>query len=88
MVYLIQNTETLDVKIGRTNNIVERKKSLQTGSSTELRILYTIDAPDSFEQHMHSVCGRYRKSGEWFDKDVLNHLIRHPWFRSNMMRFR
>lgn len=62
---------------------------LQIGNSVQLRILYVIEtaAEDSlmFEKHVQGVCKLYGLEGEWFEEGALDHLLRHPWYKENMI---
>ena len=88
MIYFIEDLKANAVKIGRTNDLIKRVQTLQTGNSHKIRCLYTIEAPDYFEQHIHSICTKYHKQGEWFRLEAITHLLKHPWFKKNMLKFR
>lgn len=84
-VYFLSNGR--NIKIGRSKNIEERIMSLQTGNDMDLTLLYVIEnVKESFEKHVHGVSERYHVKGEWFSKEVLNHLLNHPWFKDNMKK--
>lgn len=87
----IQGNEFSDIKIGYSNSLEERIKNLQTGNNEKLEILYYInDVTIAFETHLHSICSRYRKLGEWFDRGVINHLLvgNSPWFIENIKKYK
>ncbi len=92
MVYFIQNPLTKHIKIGSTADLPRRISELQVASSAQLRTLYTIETPEqdslSFEKHVQEICAWYRLEGEWFREEVLDHLLAHPWYKSNMVRTR
>jgi hypothetical protein len=73
------------IKIGRSENVQKRLKELQTGNNENMRLLYIIEqVEETFETFIHEICSRYRENGEWFKKDVINHLLNHPWYKENM----
>lgn len=71
MIYAIGNEDGY-VKIGITrSNIKNRLSSIQTGSSTKLRILKTWElvgdnADRAGEKKLHRHLVKYRSNGEWF----------------------
>ena len=82
-IYFIENGK--EIKIGRSVDIERRLDELQTGNSKELKVLYVIeDVEEWFEKHIHSVCNTFHIRGEWFSKDVLTHLLKHPFYLENM----
>ena len=75
------------IKIGRSNNLDERKQTLQVANEEKLTLLYKIEnVQESFEQHIHEVCYRYKIRGEWFELTCINHLLQNPWFKENMIK--
>ena len=88
-IYFILDRMTNSVKIGRTGDLKSRLATLQTSHATSLRILYTIEnVKSSFEQHIHGICERYHVRGEWFRKEVLNHLLEHPFYKERLIPFK
>lgn len=78
MVYFLKNKDG-NVKIGYTENIDQRKSTLETASDHELKLIGIIpDVPIEFEKHLHGICERYHIKGEWFSKDCLEHLSKTP----------
>lgn len=76
-----------EIKIGRSVDIERRIEELQIANSVDLHLLYKIeDVEESFEQHIHSVCSRYHVRGEWFTEGVLDHLLKHPYYKENMKK--
>lgn len=73
-IYLFTDGESF-VKIGKTKDVDKRLENLQVGNPKELYLIDIIEnVPDSFENHMHSVCRCYRIKGEWFKISVLDHI--------------
>lgn len=68
-IYFIQDLKTGLVKIGKSNNPKLRLKTLQTGSSSELKLLKTIPGGIYLEQILHKYFNHIRKKGEWFMLD-------------------
>lgn len=77
-VYLICDPDQNVYKIGVTRNIVQnRLKKLQTGNSSELHIVYTVetDYPFRLETLLHNKFSNKKVQGEWYklsDEDVKN----------------
>jgi len=83
-IYFIRSNDR--IKIGYSDNIVQRKVSLQTGNANRLVIEYVIkDASMIFEKHIHSVCKQFLILNEWFEEGVLDHLLKQPWYKENMI---
>ena len=61
------------VKIGVTNNIKKRLKTLQTGNPWRLQVMAIVYRPDAFQLeaalHRHFDAQRMRPDGEWFRFD-------------------
>jgi len=84
-IYFIESGD--EVKIGRSVDVERRIEELQVGNSNKLKLLYTINNVDeSFETFLHSVCERFKVRGEWFKKkDVLEFLLKHPYYNNSMI---
>lgn len=69
-IYLIESEETKKLKIGYTNDPQQRCKSLQTGNSEKLNLIYQIPVPEkkarNIEKKLHHELSIYRVRGEWF----------------------
>lgn len=68
-IYLIQNKETGHFKIGRSKNIKNRMRQLQTGSSGELVLVdkFETNFASKLESYLHTIYLSNRTNGEWFD---------------------
>jgi len=90
-VYLIGGDASPLVKIGTTNNVASRLRSIQNMSPTPLRVLWHTEGGFGLEQALHDRFRKYRKHGEWFDFGNRNpvtavskaaaglaHLVRDP----------
>lgn len=89
-IYFIAN-EKHEIKIGYTNNILTRIQNLQVGNSENLSTEYVIEIDESdrkLESHIHGICEKYHIAGEWFSDNALIHLLKHPWFKENMVKVR
>jgi len=79
-IYFITDGEF--IKIGKSKNPKRRKKQLQTGNGNNLRVAYILEnVEDYLERDIHSLCRRYKKQGEWFEKDVMTFLFSLPWYK-------
>lgn len=66
MIYFIQNQRTLAVKIGFSDNVRARYRSLKTASSDTLKLLGTIPGDRVVERELHDRFSLQRLAGEWF----------------------
>mgnify|MGYP006935516554 CR=1 len=68
MVYLLQNTETKNLKIGYCshNNSKSRAKACQTYSENEIVCLYDVPGDISLERYFHEKFKNLRIRNEWF----------------------
>jgi len=86
-VYYILNEEKDKVKIGVSNNPMQRAKELQTASGEEIEIINTIEFKNrneamKAESFLHREFGMWRKkpskvsrSCEWFDAEIVEKLM-------------
>ena len=81
MLYIMQNGETNQYKIGITNDLNRRHGNLQTGCPTELKIITVYTHYDRkqiqyYERVLHRYyekCGcKIRDNGEWFELKVAD----------------
>ena len=74
-VYLIHDTDNDTYKIGVTKDLNKRIKSLQTGNSSELKLIesFRTDYPFRLETMLHRNFEQYRELNEWFriPKDIV-----------------
>lgn len=63
--YIVRHPTTNMIKIGRTNDVQGRIKSLQTGAGAILATLAVI--PADIEQELHKRFADLRRHGEWFE---------------------
>lgn len=68
-VYIIRDEGTGRVKIGMTNNVVQRLMTLQCASPSKLTLIREIDGGRRAEQWMHERFSSLRTVGEWFEFD-------------------
>lgn len=75
-VYLIQSLEDGYYKIGISKNPQKRIKQLQTGNSSELKLIvfYQSDIANKIENVLHNRYSHFRKEGEWFDLSIINEI--------------
>ncbi len=64
------------LKIGVTNNIDKRIKSLQTGNPHKIELLYLEERlnPTKAERFLHQYFSKYRLEGEWFEGITLHDI--------------
>lgn len=65
-IYLIQNKNTLNVKIGYSLNPCERLRVLQTATDCELSLLVSINGTLNKEKMLHKKFKQYAIRNEWF----------------------
>lgn len=73
-IYLIQSLENSHYKIGISKNPRRRIKELQTGNSSELRLVetYQSEYAEKIERTLHRRYSHLHKEGEWFDMSITN----------------
>lgn len=74
--YIFQMAETGDVKVGRSKNVSQRIKQLQTGCPHKLRLILHAPGEGHRERALHRAM-RYRgtrRDGEWFEEGALAEL--------------
>lgn len=69
-VYFIEGMGTNLIKIGTSENPERRLKELQYSSPSKLRLITKIRGDTSKEAELHCKFAKYRKHGEWFEKNV------------------
>lgn len=71
-VYAIREKETGNIKLGISSNPERRLKELQTANSSELELIGTFKAMNSFKDELliHNEERYNRIRGEWFTKDI------------------
>lgn len=67
-VYIIKAGQNF--KIGKTNNLEKRIKTIQTGNSNKIKLIrsYAIQDADLLERYLHVKFNRFKVRGEWFSK--------------------
>jgi hypothetical protein len=75
-IYLIQSLENSYYKIGVSKNPQRRIKELQTGNSSELKLVesYQSEYADKIERTLQRRYSHLRKEGEWFDMGISNEV--------------
>jgi hypothetical protein len=67
--YLILDTSSKKLKIGRSKNVQKRIKQLQTSNSGSLSILFTLKGEGFREEYVHRMFSHLNTNGEWFEYD-------------------
>lgn len=75
-VYLIQSLEDSRYKIGVSKHPQKRVKQLQTGNSSELKLIesYESDYAHRIEKSLQRRYSYLKKEGEWFDMSISNEV--------------
>jgi len=75
-VYLIQSLEDSRYKIGVSKHPKTRIKQLQTGNSSELKLVesYQSEFAYQIEKTLQRRYSYLKKEGEWFDMSVSNEV--------------
>jgi hypothetical protein len=73
VVYFIQAESGGLIKIGKTANLRQRFKAIQSNCPQKLRILAIVSQDTYTEVELHVRFAEYRKHGEWFEshEDIL-----------------
>lgn len=69
--YVMQIHGMAPVKVGVSKNPEERRKSIQTGAPTPVRLLWEASGGYPLERALHRRFAEYRTKGEWFDLTAL-----------------
>jgi predicted GIY-YIG superfamily endonuclease len=71
-IYLIQSLENSYYKIGVSKHPKKRIKELQTGNSSELKLIevYQSEFAHKIEKSLQNLYKHLRKEGEWFDLSI------------------
>ncbi len=75
-VYLIQSLEDSYYKIGVSKNPKQRLRTLQTGNSSELKLveLYQSEFAYQIEKSLQRRYQYLKREGEWFDMSIINEV--------------
>jgi len=75
-VYLIQSLENSSYKIGVSKHPNKRLLALQTGNSSELKLIETYQSEYAhlIEKTLQRKYCYLRKEGEWFDMSISNEV--------------
>lgn len=83
-VYIMVNTDTRNIKIGKSANVDERLKSLNgaykmLGEKPRIELLYSVRCEDDLklERHLHRYFKDFNVQNEWFSVDpktVINYI--------------
>lgn len=75
-IYLIQSLENSYYKIGVSKHPNKRIKELQTGNSSELKLIevYQSEFAHQIEKTMQRRYTHLKKEGEWFDLSITNEV--------------
>lgn len=70
-IYVLGNEDSFKIGVSTNPNI--RIKQLQTGCSSPLTVLWTMERADAYklEKHLHRKFQKHKRVGEWFDKSKI-----------------
>lgn len=73
-IYLIQSLENSYYKIGVSKHPKQRLNELQTGNSSELKLIesYPSEFAHQIEKTLHRRYSHLKKEGEWFELTIEN----------------
>jgi hypothetical protein len=71
-IYAIYNKNKNEVKIGYATNPTSRLSQLQTGTTDQLKLLFTFCGGITEEKSLHQKLAGYRLTGEWF---IYNEIV-------------
>lgn len=74
-------------KIGRTKNLLRRKRQFQTGNSSYVEFLYYRFFKDAVkaEKTLHTIFSALRRNGEWFELDTNNRRLLDKIFGAELL---
>lgn len=72
--YIIQSAQTGAIKIGRTSDIDQRIKTLQTSNPYPLKVILFVESYGYLERELHERLKQYKTNGEWFKYEGLSEL--------------
>lgn len=67
--YLILDTSSNKLKIGRSKNVKKRLQQLQTSNSGSLSLLFSIKGKGCYEEDVHKKFSHLNSNGEWYEYD-------------------
>jgi len=75
-IYLIQSLENSYYKIGVSKHPQKRLQQLQTGNSSELKLIetYQSEYAHKIEKILQRRYSYLKKEGEWFDLSIINEI--------------
>ena len=88
-IYIIKNLDSNNLKVGVGSDPLKRLKQLQTGSDSELSLVYTsflCSNAFSLENDIHNRFKESHVRGEWFkmsEKEVINYLEKQKYVLSS-----
>ncbi len=73
-IYLIQSLENGYYKVGVSKHPQRRIEQLQTGNSSELKLIETYQSEQAhkIEKILQNRLSPFRKTGEWFDMPMVS----------------
>jgi hypothetical protein len=72
MIYFIEDTVTLAIKIGYSTNPIKRLKNLQNSNQNKLVLLYAMHGELKHEAELLQRFDKFRMEGEWFKAEIAD----------------
>ena len=68
-IYILKQEDSNIIKIGVTNNINKRLKSVQTGNPSKISVYYYEERNNAYkiEAYLKKKFVKYKKEGEWYE---------------------
>ena len=88
-IYIIKNLDSNNLKVGVGSDPLKRLKQLQTGSDSELSLVYTsflCSNAFNLENDIHNYFKEFHVRGEWFkvsEKEVISYLEKQRYLLSS-----
>lgn len=69
--YIFQDEENKDIKIGRAGNVNRRFQEVRRGTNRKYKFLYSFKNLGCLEKELHLFLSKYNIRYEWFEEDAL-----------------
>jgi len=73
--YFIQDDESKDIKIGRTNDINRRIQEIRRGSNRSYSVLYGFKNCGHLERELHLLLHKHHIKYEWFKEECIEEAL-------------
>jgi hypothetical protein len=73
--YIFQDEESKDIKIGRASDVERRFKEVRRGTNRKYKFLYSFKNLGCLEKELHLFLADYHVRYEWFEEDALPKVL-------------